>query len=90
MVDGFPVIVPVNYRVFEGEEGIGLIVKTRPGSVVDRALEAALEIDAVDPLHRQGWSVLVRGLPGHLSAPRSGAWGATSTRTPGSATKTRG
>jgi len=67
VVDGFPVIVPANYRVIDDADGVGLTVRTRFGSQVDRALEAALEVDGIDPLHHQGWSVLVRGLLGHLS-----------------------
>jgi uncharacterized protein len=67
VVDGFPVIVPANYRVIDDAEGVGLTVRTGVGSVVDRALEAALEVDGIDPVHHQGWSVLVRGLLGHLS-----------------------
>jgi uncharacterized protein len=67
VVDGFPVIVPANYRVIEDAEGIGLTVRTGSGSAMDQALEAALEVDGIDPLHHQGWSVLVRGLLTHLS-----------------------
>jgi len=66
IVDGFPEIVPVNYRVVEDSAGVGLIMRTRPGSGVDQAVEAAFEVDGVDTLHHQGWSVLVRGLLGHL------------------------
>jgi len=67
VVDGLPVIVPANYRVIDDAEGVGLTVRTRGGSMVDRALEAALEVDGIDTLHHQGWSVLARGMLGHLS-----------------------
>jgi len=67
VVDGFPVIVPANYRVIDDAAGVGLSVRTRVGSLMDQALEAALEVDGIDPVHHQGWSVLVRGLLGHIS-----------------------
>jgi nitroimidazol reductase NimA-like FMN-containing flavoprotein (pyridoxamine 5'-phosphate oxidase superfamily) len=71
VVDDFPVVLPVNYRVVEtkGREGtrIWLAIRTRPGNVLDRAtIPVAFEIDAIDPSHREGWSVLVRGTLAHV------------------------
>ena len=66
VVDGFPVVVPVNYRVIEDEHGLGLVVRTRQGSVIDRACNVGFELDGIDALHRQGWSVVVRGLLAHI------------------------
>jgi hypothetical protein len=42
-------------------------VRTRPGNVLDRApMPVAFEIDAIDPVHRRGWSVVVRGTLQHV------------------------
>ena len=62
VVDGDPVILPVNYRLAEPTSGPLLAVRTRPGNVIENApTSVAFEIDSIDPLHHQGWSVLVRG-----------------------------
>ena len=36
VIDGFPVIVPVNYRLVEGPGGVWIALRTRSGNVVDR------------------------------------------------------
>lgn len=57
-----PVVLPVNYRLVETGGFRWVAVRTRPGNILDRAPAfVALEIDAIDPIHHQGWSVLVRG-----------------------------
>ncbi len=62
-VDQPPVIVPVNYRLVETSGLQWLALRTRPGNVIDRAsTNVAFEIDGVDHVGRQGWSVLVRGM----------------------------
>jgi nitroimidazol reductase NimA-like FMN-containing flavoprotein (pyridoxamine 5'-phosphate oxidase superfamily) len=62
VVDEAPIVLPVNYRLVETNGPTWLAVRTRPGNVLDRAPAfVALEIDAIDPVHHQGWSVLVRG-----------------------------
>ncbi len=67
VVDEFPFVVPVNYRLAEVSGRTWLVVRTRPGNMVDRAsMRVAFEIDGIDPIHRQGWSVLVRGTFQHL------------------------
>jgi nitroimidazol reductase NimA-like FMN-containing flavoprotein (pyridoxamine 5'-phosphate oxidase superfamily) len=57
-----PIVLPVNYRLVE-TVGLTLVaVRTRPGNVIERGgIHVALEIDEIDQIHRQGWSVLVRG-----------------------------
>lgn len=61
-VDGDPVILPVNYRLVEPESGPLLVVRTRPGHVIEQApVSVAFEIDSIDASNHQGWSVLVRG-----------------------------
>jgi nitroimidazol reductase NimA-like FMN-containing flavoprotein (pyridoxamine 5'-phosphate oxidase superfamily) len=68
VVDGFPIILPLNYRLVE--TGVTwLAIRTRPGNVIDTApMQVAFEIDGIDPIHRQGWSVLVRGTLQHVDA----------------------
>lgn len=62
IVDGDPVVLPVNYRLAEPTSGPILAVRTRPGTVIDQApASVAFEIDSIDQIHHQGWSVLVRG-----------------------------
>ena len=65
MVEGGPIVVPVNYRLVEAHgdtPGAWIALRTRPGNVIDQAADdVALEIDAIDALHQEGWSVLVRG-----------------------------
>jgi nitroimidazol reductase NimA-like FMN-containing flavoprotein (pyridoxamine 5'-phosphate oxidase superfamily) len=64
-VDGLPFVMPVNYRLVEAHgktPGAWIALRTRPGNVIDRASdEVAFEIDNVDMLRQDGWSVLVRG-----------------------------
>ncbi len=62
VVDGDPIILPVNYRFVEPASGPLIAVRTRAGSVIDHApTNVAFEIDSIDPVHHQGWSVLARG-----------------------------
>jgi len=66
VVNDFPVVFPVNYRLVGAREPRWIALRTRPGNVLDRApMHAAFEIDALDSAHREGWSVLVRGTLHH-------------------------
>jgi nitroimidazol reductase NimA-like FMN-containing flavoprotein (pyridoxamine 5'-phosphate oxidase superfamily) len=59
--DGYPIVVPVNYRVV-GEPDLWLVIRTRPGGVIEQSsARVAFQIDGIDPEHKEGWSVLVRG-----------------------------
>jgi nitroimidazol reductase NimA-like FMN-containing flavoprotein (pyridoxamine 5'-phosphate oxidase superfamily) len=64
-VDDFPFVVPVNYRLVEAHgatAGTWIALRTRPGNVIDQAGDdVACEIDDIDMVHHNGWSVLVRG-----------------------------
>ena len=64
-VDGYPFVVPVNYRLVEANgatPGAWIALRTRPGNVIDQASDdVAFEIDNIDMLHESGWSVLIRG-----------------------------
>jgi nitroimidazol reductase NimA-like FMN-containing flavoprotein (pyridoxamine 5'-phosphate oxidase superfamily) len=57
-----PIVLPVNYRLVETVGLTLLAVRTRPDNVIESGgPQAAFEIDDIDPIHQQGWSVLVRG-----------------------------
>lgn len=63
VVDGHPLVLPINFRLIEPVDEPWIIIRTRPGNSIDLAeRRVAFEIDGVDPFNRQGWSVLVQGL----------------------------
>jgi nitroimidazol reductase NimA-like FMN-containing flavoprotein (pyridoxamine 5'-phosphate oxidase superfamily) len=67
VVEQFPVVLPVNYRLVETNGPMWVAIRTRPGNVLDRAsVHVALETDSIDPSRREGWSVLVRGTLHHV------------------------
>jgi nitroimidazol reductase NimA-like FMN-containing flavoprotein (pyridoxamine 5'-phosphate oxidase superfamily) len=67
--DGAPIILPVNYRLVEASDHTWIALRTRPGAQLDRAqLLVAFEIDEVDRVRHEGWSVLVRGTLHHIDA----------------------
>jgi nitroimidazol reductase NimA-like FMN-containing flavoprotein (pyridoxamine 5'-phosphate oxidase superfamily) len=56
-----PVVLPVNFLV----DGDRVLIRTSPGTKLDRALAGAVvafEVDDFDPLSHTGWSVLVTGV----------------------------
>lgn len=67
IVDGFPIVIPVNYRAVGNSQRFSIVIRTRPGGMVDQAREVAFELDGVDPVHATGWSVLVQGVLSHIS-----------------------
>jgi nitroimidazol reductase NimA-like FMN-containing flavoprotein (pyridoxamine 5'-phosphate oxidase superfamily) len=67
VIDGMPVVIPVNYRLLNDETGLWVLLRTRPGNTIDEAPEVVgFEIDGIDHDRHQGWSVLVRGALCHL------------------------
>ena len=74
--DGYPVALPVNYRVVpDGEGGAAFVVRTRPGSVLDQSeTKAGFEIDGIDSSTHTGWSVIVRGTLHHADASITPPW----------------
>jgi nitroimidazol reductase NimA-like FMN-containing flavoprotein (pyridoxamine 5'-phosphate oxidase superfamily) len=67
VVNDFPVVLPVNYRLVETTGVTWIAIRTRPGNVIEQAsMHAAFEIDGIDPAHQRGWSVLVRGTLHHV------------------------
>ena len=73
VVDGSPVVFPVNYRMVETAGRTWIALRTRPGNVIDQAPKmVAFEIDGIDREHEQGWSVLVRGTLHHVDPDAAG------------------
>jgi nitroimidazol reductase NimA-like FMN-containing flavoprotein (pyridoxamine 5'-phosphate oxidase superfamily) len=67
VIDGRPIVLPVNFRSLSDESGLWIVLLTRPGNVIDGASEhVVFEIDGIDHDHRQGWSVLVQGALHHV------------------------
>jgi nitroimidazol reductase NimA-like FMN-containing flavoprotein (pyridoxamine 5'-phosphate oxidase superfamily) len=57
-MEGWPLVLPVNYLV----DGDDIVIRSDPGrklAAARRQVQAALQVDSVDRLHRSGWSVLV-------------------------------
>ncbi len=67
-VGTFPMVVPVNYLMFDGS----VVFRAGPGAMLGAALrsaEVAFEVDETDDVERTGWSVLVRGNAEELVDP---------------------
>ena len=62
VIDGWPVVVPVNYLV----DGDDIVVRTDPGTRLAAharyTTQLGFEVDAPDMLFKSGWSVLAHGL----------------------------
>ncbi|HVM39793.1 MAG TPA: pyridoxamine 5'-phosphate oxidase family protein [Acidimicrobiia bacterium] len=68
VVAGRPVVLPVNYVV----DGDRVIFRTDDGTKFDAAVRGefvAFEIDDVDSMYHQGWSVLVTGVAEEITDP---------------------
>ena len=76
IADEFPLAFPVNYRLVpDGDGGAALVVRTRPGGVLDQdATRVGFEIDGIDAATNTGWSVLVRGMLHHADASSTPTW----------------
>ncbi len=69
VVAGSPIVLPINYRMVETSGRTWIALRTRPGNIIDQSsLHVAFEIDGIDPVHQEGWSVLVRGTLHHVDA----------------------
>lgn len=67
-IDALPSILPVNYRLIDGE----VVFRTGVGSKLDAATAnavVAFEVDEIDPLTHTGWSVVVTGVAREVVAP---------------------
>jgi hypothetical protein len=75
MVNEFPIVLPVNYKLVETSGPVWLVVRSRPGNVIDRAsIPTAFEIDDFNISEQEGWSVLVRGTLQHVNPDTGGLW----------------
>ena len=67
VVETYPVVLPINYRLVETSSLVWIAIRTRAGNVIDQApINAAFEIDGIESAERQGWSVLVQGTLHHV------------------------
>ena len=67
ILDGYPVVFPVDYQVVEDAEGFRLLLQTRPGNTIDQVHQrVGFQVDGIDTQRGLGWSVLVRGKVQHL------------------------
>ena len=68
-IGAVPAVFPVNFGVLE--DG-GIVFRTGTGTKLDAAMRNAViafEVDDVDPLYHEGWSVLVVGVADELRDP---------------------
>jgi nitroimidazol reductase NimA-like FMN-containing flavoprotein (pyridoxamine 5'-phosphate oxidase superfamily) len=62
VLDGFPIVVPVNYKFVDPGGRRWVALRTRPGNVIEQASRnVGFQIDHADRVYRRGWAVLVRG-----------------------------
>ena len=67
VVNEFPLVMPVNFRVVDMPGTPWLAFRTRRGNILDRApIPAAIEIDGIDLVDRRGWAVLAQGTLHHV------------------------
>lgn len=73
VVNEFPIVLPVNYRLVETSGPTWVALRTRPGNVIEQApMNVAFEIDSIDVPHEQAWSVLIRGTLHHVDPDAAG------------------
>jgi uncharacterized protein len=63
-----PVVLPVNYAMLDGD----VVIRTGEGTKLDAALAGAVvafEVDHVDPIYHEGWSVLLQGRAAEIADP---------------------
>jgi len=63
-----PVVLPVNYAMLDGD----VVIRTGEGSKLDAVLAGAVvafEVDQVDPIYHEGWSVLLQGRAAVITDP---------------------
>lgn len=67
-IEALPAAFPVNYRVVDD----AIVFRTGPGTKLTAALNGRVvgfEVDALDPVTRSGWSVLVVGMSTAVTDP---------------------
>jgi hypothetical protein len=72
----FPLILPVNYLAIVARDGqVFIAIKTRKGNVIDSTSDpVAFQVDGIDPVHHEGWSVLVQGWLTHTDPEEHPIW----------------
>jgi nitroimidazol reductase NimA-like FMN-containing flavoprotein (pyridoxamine 5'-phosphate oxidase superfamily) len=60
VVDGWPVVLPVNFAV----DGRDVVFRTDPGTKLDacRGQRVCFEVDGADSVYQRGWSALALGV----------------------------
>ena len=67
-IGALPVVLPVNYAMLDDD----VVIRTGAGTKLDAALAGAVvafEVDHVDPIYHEGWSVLVQGRATEIADP---------------------
>ena len=67
-IGAVPAVFPVNFGVLDG----AIVFRTGTGTKLDAATRnavVAFEVDDLDPLYHEGWSVLVVGVADELTDP---------------------
>ncbi|MBV8159466.1 MAG: pyridoxamine 5'-phosphate oxidase family protein [Acidimicrobiia bacterium] len=67
-VGALPVVLPVNYAMLDGD----VVIRTGVGTKLDTALAGAVvafEIDQIDAIYQEGWSVLLQGRASVMADP---------------------
>ncbi|MBV8161453.1 MAG: pyridoxamine 5'-phosphate oxidase family protein [Acidimicrobiia bacterium] len=68
-VGALPVVLPVNYALLDGD----VVIRTGVGTKLDAALAGAVvafEVDNVDPIYHEDWSVLIQGRASVMADPQ--------------------
>jgi len=67
-IGAVPAVFPVNFALLDGT----IVFRTAAGTKLDAATRnsvVAFEVDEVDPVYHEGWSVLVVGVADELTDP---------------------
>lgn len=67
-VGAVPAVFPVNFALMDGD----IVFRTGAGTKLDAAVHQAVvafEVDHVDPVYHEGWSVLVVGMADEVTDP---------------------
>jgi nitroimidazol reductase NimA-like FMN-containing flavoprotein (pyridoxamine 5'-phosphate oxidase superfamily) len=74
--NGYPIALPVNYRVVVGaDDSMSIVIRVRRDSVLDqRNSVASFEIDEIDHHRQIGWSVVARGTLHHVDDTMAPQW----------------
>lgn len=60
--NGYPVAIPVSYRLTGGPSDRRIVIRTAPGTTIaEYEGRASLEVDQIDEREKTAWSVIARG-----------------------------